>query len=99
MNLSTNIYLSKRAEIVAQAIIKPLIPFVYLCINYSEQQKGPNSKVATYRLVYRAEPKEPTQFGSVSGSEIQNLPFLPAAKPRRSMGHVWLPEDRVTVSS
>ena len=32
-------------------------------------------KVATYRHVYRAEPKEPTQFGSVSGSEIQNLPF------------------------
>ena len=25
--------------------------------------------------MYRAEPKEPTQFGSVSGSEIQNLPF------------------------
>ena len=33
------------------------------------------SKVATYRQVYRAEPKEPTQFVSVSGSEIQNLPF------------------------
>ena len=32
-------------------------------------------KVATYHRVYRAEPKEPTQFGSVSGSEIQNLPF------------------------
>ena len=32
-------------------------------------------KVATYRHMYRAEPKEPTQFGSVSGSEIQNLPF------------------------
>ena len=30
---------------------------------------------STYRHVYRAEPKEPTQFGSVSGSEIQNLPF------------------------
>ena len=29
-------------------------------------------KVATYRHVYRAEPKEPTKFGSVSGSEIQN---------------------------
>ena len=27
------------------------------------------------RLIYRAEPKEPTQFGSVSGLEIQNLPF------------------------
>ena len=33
------------------------------------------SKVATYRHMYRAEPKEPTQFGSVSASEIQNLPF------------------------
>ena len=33
------------------------------------------NKVATYRHVYQAEPKEPTQFGSVSGSEIQNLPF------------------------
>ena len=33
-------------------------------------------KVATYRHVYRAKPKEPTRFGSVSGSEIQNLPFL-----------------------
>ena len=33
------------------------------------------TKVATYRHVYRAEPKEPTQFGSVCGSEIQNLPF------------------------
>ena len=32
-------------------------------------------KVATYRHVYRAEPKEPTQFGSVSGSEIHNLQF------------------------
>jgi len=32
-------------------------------------------KVVTYRHVYRAEPKEPTQFGSVSGTEIQNLPF------------------------
>ena len=32
-------------------------------------------KVAIYRLVYRAEPKEPTKFGSVSGSEIQHLPF------------------------
>ena len=32
-------------------------------------------KVATYHHVYRAEPKEPTQFGSVSGSEIQNVPF------------------------
>ena len=31
-------------------------------------------KVATYRHMYRAEPKEPTQFGSVSGSEIQSLP-------------------------
>ena len=28
-----------------------------------------------YHLVYRAEPKEPAQFGSVSGSEIHNLPF------------------------
>ena len=28
-----------------------------------------------YRHVYRAEPKEPTPFGSVSGSEIQNFPF------------------------
>ena len=34
-----------------------------------------SSKVATYRHVYRAEPKELTLFGSVSGSEIQNLPF------------------------
>ena len=25
--------------------------------------------------MYRAEPKEPTQFGSVSGSELQNFPF------------------------
>ena len=33
------------------------------------------TKVATYRHMYRAEPKEPTQFGSVSGSEIQNFPF------------------------
>ena len=32
-------------------------------------------KVATYRHAYRAEPKEPTQFGYVSGSELQNLPF------------------------
>ena len=32
-------------------------------------------KVAMYRHMYRAEPKEPTQFGSVSGSEIQNLSF------------------------
>jgi len=33
------------------------------------------SKVAMYRCVYRGEPKEPTQLGSVSGSEIHNLPF------------------------
>ena len=33
------------------------------------------SKVAAYRLEYRADPKEPTQFGSVSGSDIQNLPI------------------------
>ena len=32
-------------------------------------------KVATYHHVCRAESKETTQFGSVSGSEIQNLPF------------------------
>ena len=32
-------------------------------------------KVETYRLEYSAEPKEPTQFGSASGSEIQHLPF------------------------
>ena len=32
-------------------------------------------KVATYRNMYQAEPKEPTQFGSVSGLEIQNMPF------------------------
>ena len=36
---------------------------------------GMAAKVATDRLEYRAEPKEPAQFGSVSGSEIQNLPF------------------------
>ena len=46
-------------------------------LTYRDQ--GGNSidifKVATYRQVYRAEPKEPTQFGSVAGSEIQNLPF------------------------
>ena len=35
----------------------------------------PMIKVVTYHHVYRAEQKEPTQFGSVSGSEIQNLPF------------------------
>ena len=34
----------------------------------------------TYRHVYRAEPKEPTHFGSVSGSEIQNLPFSHSGK-------------------
>ena len=33
------------------------------------------TKVAMYRHLYRAKPKEPTQFGSVSSSEIQNLPF------------------------
>ena len=33
------------------------------------------NKVATYRHMYQAEPKEPIQFGSVSGLEIQNLPF------------------------
>ena len=33
-------------------------------------------KVAMDRPVYRPEPKEPAQFGSVSGSEIQNLPFF-----------------------
>ena len=33
------------------------------------------NKVATYRHVYRAEPKEPAQFGSVSGSKILNLPI------------------------
>ena len=32
-------------------------------------------KVAMYRHAYRAEPKEPTQFGSESSSEIPNLPF------------------------
>ena len=31
-------------------------------------------KVATYRHLYRAEPKEPTKFGSVSGSEIHFQP-------------------------
>ena len=36
---------------------------------------GVFGKVAMYRHVYRAEPKEQTQFGSVSGSEIPNLPF------------------------
>ena len=33
------------------------------------------SNVAMYPHMYRAEPKEPTQLGSVSGLEIQNLPF------------------------
>ena len=28
-----------------------------------------------YRHMYWVEPKEPTQLGSVSGSEIHNLPF------------------------
>ena len=32
-------------------------------------------ELATYRHMYPVEPKEPTQFGSVSGSGIQNLPF------------------------
>ena len=43
-------------------------------------------KVETYRHVYRAEQKEPTQFGSVSGSEIQNLCI------GRNLGYVsfWL---------
>ena len=36
---------------------------------------GVTIKVATYRHLYRAEPEEPTQFGSVSGAEIQILPF------------------------
>ena len=40
----------------------------YLDLRYS-------NKVATYCHVYRADVKEPTQFGSVSGSEIQNLLF------------------------
>ena len=40
-----------------------------------EKRKKHAAKVATYCHVYWAEPKEPTQFGSVSGSEIQNLPF------------------------
>ena len=40
--------------------------------------EGLNGKVATYRHMYRAETKEPTQFGSVSGSDIQNLPFPPS---------------------
>ena len=33
------------------------------------------SKVVMYRSVYRAEPKEPIQFVSVSGWEMQNVPF------------------------
>ena len=32
-------------------------------------------KVAMYRHMYRADPKDTTQFVSVSGPEIQNLPF------------------------
>ena len=39
------------------------------------RQVNLNLKVATHRLEYRAKPKESTQFGSVSGLEIQNLPF------------------------
>ena len=39
------------------------------------RQVNLNLKVATYRLEYRAKPKESTQFGFVSGLEIQNLPF------------------------
>ena len=42
----------------------PIMKHVFLIANF-----------ATYRHLYRAEPKEPTQFVSVSGSEIQNLPF------------------------
>ena len=35
----------------------------------------PVAKVGTNRHLYRAEQKEPTQFGSVSGSEIQHFLF------------------------
>ena len=34
----------------------------------------PVGKVATHRHVYRAKPREPSQFGSVSGSEIHFQP-------------------------
>ena len=34
-----------------------------------------SDKVATYRQVYRPEPKEPPNFVSCIGSEIQNLPI------------------------
>ena len=48
-----------------------------LNVNDDMSQNVPKEtpKVATYRHVYRAKLKEPTQFGSVSGSEILNLPF------------------------
>ena len=47
-----------------------------MCIRLREYYVGSRSLVhAKGRHAYRAEPKEPTQFGSVSGSEIQNVPF------------------------
>ena len=48
-------------------------PFCQFKEYIQELKYIPIRKVATYRHVYRAEPKESTQ--SVSGSEIQNLPF------------------------
>ena len=48
----------------------------YLTPHYSWLSSA--DKVAMVRHVYRGEPKEPSQFGSVSGSEIQNLPFSPS---------------------
>ena len=49
--------------------------FVFLSSFDSSNSNLLESKVATYRHVYLAGPKEPTQFVSVFGSGIQNLPF------------------------
>ena len=56
-------------QILVTYQLPPWSPTVVIAFRF------PRGKVAIYRHVYRAEPKEPTLFGSVSGSEIQNLPF------------------------
>ena len=68
--------LDKNAEPLSEICCASIIT-MSMNVNDDMSQNVPNEtpKVATYRHVYRAELKEPTQFGSVSGSEIQNLPL------------------------
>ena len=64
-----------RMHVWVRASIRPSYLHFWPREKEEKKWKSRTNKVATDRHVYWSKPKEPTQFGSVSGSEIQHLPF------------------------